>query len=69
MRVTAPGGRSPRASGGVKYSFGGFFEREDYVGLGFLLSPTACPWDGDFLFAEVGPFAGVVVSFDGLLAG
>jgi len=39
------------------------------MGLGFLLSPTACPGDGDSLFAKVGPFAGMVVSFDGCLAG
>ena len=39
------------------------------AGLGFLLSPMACPRDGDSPFAEVRPFAGVVVSFDGCLAG
>ena len=39
------------------------------MGPGFLLSPMACPGDGDSLVAEVGPFVGVVVSFDGLLAG
>ena len=32
---------SPRAYGGVEYSFGGFSEWEDYEGLGLLLSPTA----------------------------
>ena len=46
-----------------------FFETEDSAGLGFLLSPTACPGDGDSPFAEVRPFAGVVVSLDGCLAG
>ena len=69
VRASAPGGCSPRAYGGVEYSFGGFFKREDSVGPGFLLSPTACTGDGDSLVAEVGPFAGVVVSFDGLLVG
>ena len=38
---------SPRAYGGVEYSFGGFSEWEDYEGLGLLLLPTACPRDGD----------------------
>ena len=69
VRVSTPGGCSPRAYGGVEYSFGGFFEREDSAGLGFLLPPMACPGDGDSLFTEVVPFAGVVVSFDGCLAG
>jgi len=32
---------SPQAYGGVEYSFGGFFKREDPKGLGLLLSPTA----------------------------
>ena len=32
---------SPRACGGVEYSFGGFSEQEDSEGLGLLLSPTA----------------------------
>ena len=40
---------SPRASGGVEYSFRGFFEWEDSKGLGLLLSPMACPRDGDSL--------------------
>ena len=32
---------SPRACGGVEYSFGGFSKQEDSEGLGLLLSPTA----------------------------
>ena len=32
---------SPRAYGGVEYSFGGFFEQEDSKGFGLLLLPTA----------------------------
>ena len=31
---------SPRAYGGVEYSFGGFFERKDSEGLGLFLLPT-----------------------------
>ena len=69
MLASALGGCSAQAYGGVEYSFGGSFEREDSVGPGFLLSPTAWPGDGDSLFAEVRPFTDVVVSFDGLLAG
>jgi len=68
VHASAPSGCSPRAYGGVEYSFGGFFKREDSVGLGFLLSPTACPRDGDSHFAEVVPIAGVVVRFDDCLA-
>ena len=60
---------SPRACRGVEYSFEGFFEREDSKSPGPLLLPTACPEDGEFSFAEVGPFMGVAVRLDGLLAG
>ena len=40
---------SPRAYGGVEFSFGGFSEREDSEGLSLLLLPMACPGDGDSL--------------------
>ena len=40
---------SPRAYGGVQYSFEGFYEWEDSKGLGLLLSPMACPGDGNSL--------------------
>ena len=40
---------SPRACRGVENSFGGFFEREDFEGLGLLLLPMACHGDGDSL--------------------
>ena len=40
---------NPQAYGGVEYSFGGFFKREDSEGLGLFLSPTACLGDGDSL--------------------
>ena len=42
---------SPRAYGGVEYSFEGFSEWEDSEGLGLPLSPTACPGDGDSLLS------------------
>ena len=40
---------SRRTYGGVEYSFGGFSERGDSEGFGLLLSPMACPRDGDSL--------------------
>jgi len=46
---------SPRAYGGVEYSFRGFFKREDSEGLGLLLLPTACPGDGDSLSSRSDP--------------
>ena len=42
---------SPRACGGVEYSFGGFSEWEDSDGIGLLLSPMACPGDNDSLLS------------------
>ena len=46
---------SPRARGGVEYSFGGFSEWEDFEGLGLLLLPTACPRGGDSLSSSALP--------------
>ena len=42
---------SPRACGGVEYTFRGFFKREDSEGLGLLLSPTTYPRDSDSLLS------------------
>ena len=57
--------RGSRACGGVEYSFRGFSKREDSEGLDLLLSPMACPGDGDSLFIVIRPLGGMAVSFGG----
>ena len=45
---------SPRAYGGVEYSFEGFFEREDSEGLGLFCSPRRVLVGRRFPFITIG---------------
>ena len=52
---------SPRAYGGVEYSFGGFFEREDSEGLGLLF--VAHGVSRRFPFVVIRPLRGIAMRF------